>query len=161
LTLPAGRGTFIVHDPLAQEMTMATLYTTEATATGGGRDGTSATTDGALSVTLAVPKAMGGTGAGNNPEQLFAVGYAACYLGAMRFAASSEKLGSVPPETTVTSTVSIGPRAEGGFGLTVALAVSMPGVERAVAEKIIARGHFICPYSNATKGNLDVVTTLV
>ena len=140
---------------------MAVVYSTKAQATGGGRDGRSATLDGALAVTLAVPKEMGGTGAGNNPEQLFAVGYAACYLGAMRFAASSEKLGTVPDTTTVTSTVGIGPRAEGGFGLTVSLAVSMPGVDRAVAEKIIERGHFICPYSNATKGNLDVVTTLV
>lgn len=140
---------------------MAVVYTTQAQASGGGRDGKSATLDGALAVTLAVPKEMGGTGAGNNPEQLFAVGYAACYLGAMRFAASSEKLGTVPADTTVTSSVGIGPRAEGGFGLTVSLEVSMPGVERSVAETIIERGHFICPYSNATKGNLDVVTTLL
>ena len=137
------------------------VYSTEATATGGGRDGKSATKDGALAVTLAVPKEMGGTGAGNNPEQLFAVGYAACYLGAMRFAASSEKLGTVPADATVTATVSIGPRAEGGFGLQVALAVSMPGVDRTVAEKIAERGHFICPYSNATKGNIEVTTTVV
>jgi Ohr subfamily peroxiredoxin len=137
------------------------VYSTEATATGGGRDGKSATTDGALAVTLAVPKEMGGTGAGNNPEQLFAVGYAACYLGAMRFAASSEKLGTVPADASVTATVGIGPRAEGGFGIQVALAVALPGVDRAIAEKIVERGHFICPYSNATKGNIDVTTTLV
>lgn len=137
------------------------VYSTEATATGGGREGTSATTDGALAVTLAVPKEMGGTGAGNNPEQLFAVGYAACYLGAMRFAASSEKLGTVPADASVTATVGIGPRAEGGFGIQVALAVSLPGVDRAVAEKIAERGHFICPYSNATQGNIEVTTTLV
>ena len=137
------------------------VYSTEATATGGGRDGKSATTDGALAVTLAVPKEMGGTGAGNNPEQLFAVGYAGCYLGAMRFVAGNEKLGTVPPDASVTATVGIGPRAEGGFGLQVALAVSMPGVDRAVAEKIAERGHFICPYSNATKGNIEVTTTVV
>ena len=137
------------------------VYSTEATATGGGRDGKSATKDGALAVTLAVPKEMGGTGAGNNPEQLFAVGYAACYLGAMRFAASSEKLGTVPDNATVTSTVGIGPRAEGGFGIQVALAVSLPGLDRATAEKIVERGHFICPYSNAIKGNVEVTTTLV
>ncbi|MDB5659282.1 MAG: organic hydroperoxide resistance protein [Cypionkella sp.] len=136
-------------------------YSTEATATGGGRDGKSATTDGALAVTLAVPKEMGGNGGGNNPEQLFAVGYAACYLGAMRFAASSEKLGTVPADASVTSTVSIGPRDEGGFGLQVELKVSMPGVDRETAQKIVDRGHFICPYSNATKGNIDVTTTLV
>jgi Ohr subfamily peroxiredoxin len=137
------------------------VYATEATATGGGRDGKSATKDGALSVTLAVPKEMGGSGQGNNPEQLFAVGYAACYLGAMRFAASSEKLGMVPADASVTATVGIGPRAEGGFGIEVALAVSLPGVDRAVAEKIVERGHFICPYSNATKGNISVTTTLL
>jgi lipoyl-dependent peroxiredoxin len=137
------------------------VYSTEAKATGGGRNGESATTDGALAVTLATPKEMGGSGKGNNPEQLFAVGYAACYLGAMRFAASSEKLGTVPDDATVTATVGIGPRAEGGFGIEVALVVAMPGVERAVAEKIVERGHFICPYSNATKGNIEVTTTLV
>jgi Ohr subfamily peroxiredoxin len=142
-------------------MPAKTVYSTEATATGGGRDGKSATKDGALAVTLAVPKEMGGTGAGNNPEQLFAVGYAACYLGAMRFAASSEKLGTVPDNATVTSTVGIGPRAEGGFGIQVALAVSLPGLDRATAEKIVERGHFICPYSNAIKGNVEVTTTLV
>ena len=136
-------------------------YSTQARATGGGRDGKAATLDGALAVTLTPPTEMGGSGTGNNPEQLFAVGYAACYLGAMRFAASSEKLGTVPDDATVTSTVGIGGRAEGGFGLVVSLEVSMPGVDRAVAEKIIERGHFICPYSNAIKGNLEVVTTLV
>lgn len=136
-------------------------YSTQARASGGGREGASQTLDGALAVTLTPPKEMGGSGTGNNPEQLFAVGYAACYLGAMRFAASSESLGKVPAETTVTSTVGIGGREEGGFGLVVALEVSMPGIDRAVAEKIIERGHFICPYSNAIKGNIDVVTTLI
>ncbi|MES2435913.1 MAG: organic hydroperoxide resistance protein [Pseudomonadota bacterium] len=137
------------------------VYSTEATASGGGRDGKSATKDGALAVTLAVPKEMGGTGAGNNPEQLFAVGYAACYLGAMRFVAGAEKIGTVPADATVTSTVGIGPRAEGGFGIQVALAVSMPGVDRETAQKIVDRGHFICPYSNAIKGNVEVTTTLL
>ena len=137
------------------------VYSTEATATGGGRDGKSATKDGALAVTLAVPKEMGGNGQGNNPEQLFAVGYAGCYLGAMRFVAGNEKLGTVPPDASVTAKVGIGPRAEGGFGLQVELKVSMPGVDRAAAEKIAERGHFICPYSNATKGNIEVTTTVV
>ena len=142
-------------------MASKVIYTTQAMASGGGRDGKAATLDSALAVTLAPPKEMGGTGAGNNPEQLFAVGYAACYLGAMRYAAGSEKLGVVPDDATVTSSVGIGPRDEGGFGLTVSLSVAMPGVDRAVAEKIMERGHFICPYSNAVKGNLTVVTTLV
>ncbi len=142
-------------------MPTSVVYTTEATATGGGRLGSSATKDGALAVTLAPPKEMGGSGEGNNPEQLFAVGYAACYLGAMRFVAGNEKLGTVPAEASVTATVGIGSRPEGGFFLQVALAVSMPGVDRAVAEKIAERGHFICPYSHATKGNIEVTTTVV
>ena len=142
-------------------MTSKVIYTAQARATGGGRDGTSATLDGALAVTLAPPKEMGGSGLGNNPEQLVAVGYAACYLGAMRFAANSESLGTVPAEATVTSSVGIGPREEGGFGLTISLQVSMPGVDRTVAEKIMERGHFICPISNAFKGSLEIVTTLV
>lgn len=142
-------------------MVSKVVYTAKAKASGGGRDGHSATLDGALAVILAPPKEMGGTGAGNNPEQLFAVGYAGCYLGAMRFAADSEKLGTVPEDASVTSSVGIGLRDEGGFGLRVSLEVSMPGVDRAVAEKIMERGHFICPYSNAIKGNLEVVTTLV
>lgn len=137
------------------------LYTAQAQASGGGRDGKSATLDGALSVSLAAPKEMGGSGLGINPEQLFAVGYAACYLGAMRYVAGLEKLGTIPAEATVTSSVGIGLRDEGGLGLTVSLEVSMPGVDRAVAEKIMERGHFICPYSNAIKGSLRVSTTLL
>lgn len=106
------------------------------------------------------PKELGGSGLGHNPEELFAVGYAACYLGAMRFAATSEKLGSVPENASVNAHVAIGPRSDGGFGLKVRLVVTMPGVDRAVAEKIAERGHFICPYSNATKGNIEVVTEI-
>ncbi len=139
---------------------MAVVYTANATASGGGRNGKSATDDGALSVTLAVPKEMGGTGEGNNPEQLFAVGYAGCYLGAMRFVAGAEKLGTVPADASVTASVGIGGRPEGGFGLTVSLHVRMPGLDCAVAEKIAERGHFICPYSHATRGGLDVTTTV-
>jgi len=89
------------------------------------------------------------------------VGYAACYLGAMRFAAGSEKLGTVPDNATVNAHVGIGGRSDGGFGLKVKLVVSPPGLDRAVAEKIAERGHFICPYSNATKGNIEVVTEVV
>ena len=137
------------------------VYRTVAEAKGGGRNGTSATLDGALAVTLSVPKEMGGEGKGNNPEQLFAVGYAACYLGAIRFAAGNEKIGDVPVDASVKAQIGIGPRAEGGFGITATLTVSLPGVERSVAERMVERGHFICPYSNATKGNIEVTTTLV
>ena len=142
-------------------MTISVKYTASATATGGGRDGSSALDDGGLAVKLAPPTELGGSGQGNNPEQLFALGYAACYLGAMRFVAGAEKLGAVPADATVRASVGIGPRTEGGFGLSVTLEVSMPGVDRAGAEKIAERGHFICPYSHATKGNIAVETVVV
>lgn len=139
-------------------MTVDAKYWTEALATGGGRNGLAKLANGQITMTLATPKELGGSGLGHNPEELFALGYAACYLGAMRFAAQSEKLGTVPEDATVKAHVGIGPRSDGGFGLKVKLVVAMPGVERAVAEKIAERGHFICPYSNATKGNIEVVT---
>lgn len=142
-------------------MSVDTKYWTEASAIGGGREGRAELSSGMLTVTLAPPEELGGNGAGHNPEELFALGYAACYLGAMRFAAQSEKLGEVPKDAEVTSEVGIGPRSDGGFGLKVRLKVSMPGTDRTVAEKIAERGHFICPYSNATKGNIEVETEIV
>ena len=142
-------------------MSVDVKYFTEATATGGGRNGVTKLADGKLTITMASPKELGGNGAGHNPEELFALGYSACYLGAIRFAAGAEKLGAVPDTATVTANVGIGGRSDGGFGITVALTVTLPGVERSVAEKMVERGHFICPYSNATKGNIDVTTTLI
>ncbi|MBS0126099.1 organic hydroperoxide resistance protein [Thetidibacter halocola] len=141
-------------------MSVDTKYWTEAFATGGGRNGTAGLADGKLTVTMTSPKELGGSGKGHNPEELFATGYAACYLGAMRFAANSEKLGTVPDDAKVEAHVGIGPRSDGGFGLKVRLVVTMPGVDRATAEKIAERGHFICPYSNATKGNIEVETEI-
>lgn len=141
-------------------MSIDPKYWTEAQATGGGRNGLGKLADGKLTLTMTSPKELGGSGAGHNPEELFALGYAACYLGAMRFAAGAEKLGTVPDATTVDAHVGIGGRSEGGFGLKVKLVVSMPGVDRAVAEKIAERGHFICPYSHATKGNIEVETVV-
>ena len=141
-------------------MSVDVKYWTEGQATGGGRNGVAKLSSGMLTLTMTSPKELGGSGAGHNPEELFAIGYAACYLGAMRFAAGSEKLGTVPDDATVTSKVGIGPRSDGGFGLAIELTVTMPGVDRTVAEKIMERGHFICPYSNATKGNIAVTTTL-
>lgn len=141
-------------------MTVDAKYWTEAKATGGGRNGVSGLVNGQLTITHASPKELGGSGLGHNPEELFATGYSACYLGAMRFVAGAEKLGSVPENATVNAHVGIGPRSDGGFGLKVKLVVSMPGLDRAVAEKIAERGHFICPYSNATKGNIEVVTEI-
>ncbi len=136
------------------------LYSTAATATGG-RDGRARTADGALEVALSTPRELGGAGgAGNNPEQLFAAGYAACFLGAMKFVASQGGGAKVPADAKVTATVGIGPRSEGGFGLAVALAVELPGVDRAAAEALVAKAHQVCPYSNATRNNIDVKLTV-
>ncbi len=130
-------------------------YSTQATATGG-RDGRATTADGTLDVRLATPKELGGAGGeGNNPEQLFAAGYSACFLGALKFVAAQEKV-RVPADTTVTATVGIGPRSEGGFGLDVALRIALPGLDRHPAEVLVQKAHHVCPYSNATHGNLDV-----
>ena len=142
-------------------MSIDPKYLTEATATGGGRNGVSKLADGKLTITMASPKELGGNGLGHNPEELFAIGYAACYLGAMRFAAQSEKLGTVPDDATVTAKVGIGARSEGGFGLTIKLEVSLPGLAPEVAAKIAERGHFICPYSHLIGGNVKVETALV
>ena len=142
-------------------MPVNVLYSTSARATGG-RDGHSKTLDGAVDVKLTTPKELGGAGGdGVNPEQLFATGYAACFLGAMKFVASQGGSVKVPADTTVTSTVGIGPRSEGGFGLEIALAVSLPGVERAAAEDLAAKAHQVCPYSNATRNNIDVRLSVV
>jgi lipoyl-dependent peroxiredoxin len=140
---------------------MNILYTTRATATGG-RSGSARSEDGVLAVTLTTPKALGGDGApGTNPEQLFAAGYSACFLGALKFVASKEKV-ALSPETLVTATVGIGPRDDGqGFGIDVALAITVPGIERAVAEALVAKAHVVCPYSHATKGSLDVRLSVV
>lgn len=142
-------------------MSVNVLYSTSARATGG-RDGHSATLDGAVDVKLSTPKELGGGGGdGVNPEQLFATGYAACFLGAMKFAASQGGDVKVPADTTVTSTVGIGPRSEGGFGLEIALEIDLPGVERAAAEALVAKAHEVCPYSNATRNNIDVKLSVV
>ncbi|PWW03345.1 Ohr subfamily peroxiredoxin [Hoeflea marina] len=137
------------------------VYSTNATATGGGRDGKSRTHDGAVDVNLVVPKEMGGPGGdGVNPEQLFATGYAACFMGAMRFYANQKKV-KVPDDATVNVEVGIGPREDMGFGLDVKIKVSLPGVDKDVAEDLIAGGHKVCPYSNAISGTLDVTPELV
>ncbi|MFS8035795.1 organic hydroperoxide resistance protein [Xanthobacter sp. AM11] len=141
-------------------MPVNVLYSTSARATGG-RDGHSATLDGAVDVKLSTPKELGGGGGdGVNPEQLFATGYAACFLGAMKFVASQGGP-KVPADASVTSTVGIGPRSEGGFGLAIALAISLPGVEREAAQALVEKAHQVCPYSNATRNNIDVKLSLV
>jgi osmotically inducible protein OsmC len=130
-------------------------YTTSATATGG-RDGRAKTADGALDVQLSTPKELGGGGGpGNNPEQLFAAGYSACFLGAMKHVASQGGP-KVPPDTTVKATVGIGPRSEGGFGIDVQLDVSLPGLDKQQAQELVEKAHQVCPYSNATRNNVPV-----
>ena len=138
---------------------MSHLYTTRVTAVGG-RNGTIKSEDGILNLQLAMPKELGGKGGATNPEQLFAAGYAACFIGAMKFVASQGGP-KVPADAAVTSTVGIGPRSEGGFGLAVELAVSLPGLSRADAEALVEKAHQVCPYSNATRGNVDVKLTVV
>jgi Ohr subfamily peroxiredoxin len=140
-------------------MSVNVLYRTSAKATGG-REGSAQTLDGKFSVKLSTPKELGGGGGdGANPEQLFAAGYAACFIGAMK-AVSAQGGAKVPADATVTATVGIGPRSEGGFGLEVALEVALPGVPRAEAEALVEKAHHVCPYSNATRNNIDVKLTV-
>ncbi|SCL69359.1 peroxiredoxin, Ohr subfamily [Micromonospora citrea] len=137
---------------------MQVLYTASARATGDGRDGHVRTSDGTLDLGLAVPKEMGGAGDAANPEQLFAAGYAACFHSALRLVARKAKAdvtGSV-----VEAEVGIGPNGGGGFGLTVALVVDLPAVARDAAEQLVAQAHQVCPYSNATRGNVEVALTV-
>ena len=139
---------------------MPIAYTANATSTGG-REGHGRTDDGKLDVKLSLPKEMGGDGTGTNPEQLFAVGYSGCYLGAVRFVAGKEKV-TVTPDASVTAHVGVGMREDGGgFGLEVTLDVHLPGVDKAVAEDIAAKAHVVCPYSHATRGNIKVTTRIV
>ncbi|MET0313607.1 MAG: organic hydroperoxide resistance protein [Hansschlegelia sp.] len=135
---------------------MKVLYSTEAVATGG-RTGSAATTDGNLKVDLVTAKELGGPGgAGTNPEQLFAAGYSACFLGALKFVAGREKV-KIPDDTTVAAKVGIGQRDDGqGFGLDVSLTVTIPGLDRAQAEDLAAKAHVVCPYSHLAKAGLDV-----
>ena len=130
------------------------LYRAEASANGG-RDGKARSSDGVLDVSLATPRELGGAGGqGTNPEQLFAAGYSACFLGAMKFVASQEKK-QLPPDTTVNGKVGIGQIPQ-GFGIEVELNVSLPGMDRQAAQELVEKAHQVCPYSNATRGNIEV-----
>ena len=138
------------------------LYTAHATSTGG-RSGTSESSDGAIKLTLSTPKELGGTGGpGTNPEQLFAAGYSACFIGAMKAVAARQKI-SLPAEVSIKADVSIGPMTgkEGAFGIAVGMAIHVPGMDKAAAEKLVAVAHEVCPYSNATRGNIEVALTEV
>jgi osmotically inducible protein OsmC len=142
-----------------EEASMDAIYTAHGSATGG-RDGRARSDDGKVDVELSLPKEMGGNGKGTNPEQLFACGYAACFLGAVKFVAKEESI-DVPDGAKVSADVGIG-KLERGFGLKVDLAIELPGVPRDKAEALVARAHNeICPYSNATRGNVEVTTRVV
>ena len=130
------------------------LYRAQATSQGG-REGTSKSSDGALDVTLSTPKELGGAGgAGTNPEQLFAAGYSACFLGALKFVAGQAKV-TLPADLTITGDVGIG-QIPTGFGIEAELTINVPGVPREQVEELVQKAHIVCPYSNATRGNIDV-----
>jgi lipoyl-dependent peroxiredoxin len=151
-----------MQSPNPKETTMPTaldkvLYTAKAHTTGG-REGTSRSDDGLLDVKLSPPKAMGGTGTATNPEQLFAAGYSACFMGALKHVAGLKKV-PVPADAAIDAEVDIGP-IPAGFGIAARLKISLPGVDRAVAQDLVDTAHKVCPYSNATRGNIDVTLTL-
>ena len=139
---------------------MKTAYTAHGSATGG-RDGQGRTDDGKVDVKLTLPKEMGGSGTGTNPEQLFSVAYSACYLGALKHVASQEKV-KISDDAKVSANVGVGERDDKqGFGITAALEVSLPGVDKAKAEELVKKAHVVCPYSHAIKGNVQVTTKVV
>ncbi|KZN13094.1 organic hydroperoxide resistance protein [Marinomonas sp. TW1] len=135
---------------------MQALYTATATTTGG-RDGRSISSDNRLDVALSTPKELGGAGGeGTNPEQLFAAGYSACFIGALKLVASQQKV-TLPADLTVTASIGIGPNTKGeGFSISADMQVNLPGVEKGLAEQLVETAHKVCPYSNATRGNIEV-----
>ncbi|MFC2396573.1 MAG: organic hydroperoxide resistance protein [Porphyromonas pasteri] len=139
-------------------MSIKVLYTTSARVEGGRREGHAVSNDGVLDVQLRSPKELGGQGDGTNPEQLFAAGYAACFDSALGLVLRQSKLRAT---TAVTAEVSLGENGEGGFGLAVKLRVEVDGIDREAAQQAMERAHQVCPYSNATRGNIDVTLELV
>lgn len=137
-------------------MPVNVIYKTSAKANGGGRNGHTQSDDGSVNLDLVIPKEMGGPGGvGANPEKLFAAGYSACFLGALNAVAGKENV-KIPADASVSATVGFGPRSEGGYGITVDLLIDLPGLEKADAERVVNAAHQVCPYSNATRGNVDV-----
>ena len=138
------------------------LYTAHATSTGG-RTGSTESSDGKIKLQLSTPKELGGdSGPGTNPEQLFASGYSACFIGAMKAVAAKQKI-ALPAEVSIKSDVSIGPMTgkPGAFSIAVAMAVSVPGMDKSAVETLVKTAHEVCPYSNATRGNIDVSFSVV
>jgi len=138
---------------------MNVLYTATAHATGDGRNGHATSDDGILDLDLRMPPALGGPGGATNPEQLFAAGYAACFHSALKLVAGQSKLDVSGSE--VSASVGIGTLPSGGFGLAVELDVHTPNLEQSIAEVLVAKAHEVCPYSNATRGNIDVTLRVV
>jgi lipoyl-dependent peroxiredoxin len=136
-------------------MSIDVAYTAESTATGGGRDGHVTSADGKLDLDNRPPKEMGGSGQGVNPELLFSAGYASCFLGALQLVARTEQL-AIDSASGITAQIGIGKDSDGGFGLTAHLIGYLPGLEQSVAEELMAKAHEVCPYSKATRGNIDV-----
>ncbi len=137
------------------------IYTAQATSTGG-RTGTAESSDGRIKLQLSTPKELGGdNGPGTNPEQLFAAGYSACFIGALKAVAARQKI-ALSAEVSIKADVAIGPMTgkPGAFGIAVAMVVSLPGMDRAAAEALVAAAHEVCPYSNATRGNVDVTLSV-
>ncbi|GAB2679735.1 organic hydroperoxide resistance protein [Nocardia goodfellowii] len=137
---------------------MNTLYTAEALATGDGRNGHARTSDGKVEVDLTSPKELGGSGTGTNPEQLFAAGYAACFHGALRLVGKND--GANVDDSAVGAKVSLGKNDAGGFQLAVEIEVTLPNLSREQAQALADKAHQVCPYSNATRGNIDVTVTV-
>jgi len=137
---------------------MKPLYTTTAVATGDGRDGHVQTLDGMLAAPVRTPEELGGQGGATNPEQLFAAGYAACFHSALKLVAGKAKVDTTDSE--VVADVSLGMLDAGGFGLTAHLEVSLPALDVATAEQVVAQAHQVCPYSNATRGNMQVTLSV-
>jgi lipoyl-dependent peroxiredoxin len=136
-------------------MSIEVLYTAESTATGGGRDGHVKSTDGKIDLDNRPPKEMGGSGEGVNPELLFSAGYASCFLSALQLVARSEKL-KLDSATGITAQVGLGKDSDGGFGINAHLIGYLPGLEQSEAEELMEKAHGVCPYSKATRGNIDV-----
>jgi osmotically inducible protein OsmC len=140
---------------MIEPMTIEVVYTTESTATGGGRDGHVKSGDGRIDLDTRPPKVMGGSGEGTNPEQLFSAGYSACFLGALRLVAGKAKV-KLDDATNVTVEIGFGKDSEGGFGINGKVVGYLPGLEQSAADDLVHQAHQVCPYSKATRGNIDV-----
>jgi len=143
---------------MIEPMSIEVVYTTESTATGGGRDGHVKSADGRIDLETRPPKEMGGSGEGTNPEQLFSAGYAACFLGALRLVAGKANV-KLDDATDVTVKVGFGKDSGGGFGLTGDIVGYLPGLQQSVADDLMKQAHQVCPYSKATRGNVDVAVS--